>query len=55
MGLEREGWCPNCEAECTFWRTGSTSLHLGQKVKWACTECEHGVVTIDGVVDTADV
>ena len=52
MGLEREAWCPSCEAEQTFWRTASTTLHLGRKVKWACTACDHRLVRIDGAVDT---
>lgn len=52
MGLEREVWCPSCEARRTFYRTASTTLHLGEKTKWACAECGYGAVKIDEVVDT---
>lgn len=51
MGLELERECPECGAS-GFWRTASTTLHLGEKVKWSCTECEYGFVQIDGAVDT---
>lgn len=52
MGLERDRWCPSCEAERTFYRTAATRLHLGEKTKWACEECGFAVVRIDGQVDT---
>jgi len=51
MGLELERDCPECGSS-TFWRVASTHVHLGQKVKWDCTECKYGFVTIDGAVDT---
>lgn len=53
MSLEREAACPSCGVKRTFYRTASTTLHLGEKTKWACTECDYGVVRIDGEVDTA--
>lgn len=53
MALERELWCPACEVERTFYRTASTTLHLGEKTKWACSECNYGIVRIDGTVDTS--
>jgi hypothetical protein len=28
-------------------------MHLGEKVKWHCTECEYGFVKINGAVDSA--
>ena len=40
------------ETERTFYRAASMQLHLGEKVKWRCAECGHGVVQVDGVVDT---
>jgi len=51
MPLELERDCPNCGAD-TFWRTASTMVHLGEKVKWECTECDYGFVRIDEAVDT---
>jgi rubredoxin len=47
MSLEREDYCPQCEADKTFYRAASTSLHLGEKVKWGCPDCDYGFVTID--------
>lgn len=52
MPLEREERCPQCGVERTFYRTASTTLHLGEKTKWRCGECEYGVVRINDVVDT---
>ena len=53
MSLELERGCPECGTERAFYRVASTTLHLGEKVKWRCPECSHGVVVIDDVVDTA--
>lgn len=50
MGLEREAFCPSCDQRRSFYRTAGTSLHLGEKSKWACSECGFGAVEIDGVV-----
>ena len=55
MSLELEMDCPVCEEPRTFWKTGSTKLHLGTKRKWECSECGYGFVRIDGSVDTASV
>lgn len=54
MGLELEHDCPQCEST-SFWRTGSTLVHLGEKVKWVCTgdDCDYGFVRIDGTVDSS--
>ncbi|MFB6143249.1 MAG: hypothetical protein ABEJ30_07905 [Halorientalis sp.] len=52
MSLERERYCPSCDATKTFYRAASTRLHLGEKVKWHCPDCSYGFVTIDGTVDT---
>lgn len=54
MGLELEHECPHCDST-TFWKTGSTLVGLGRKVKWECTgdDCEYGFVRIDGDVDSA--
>ena len=47
--------CPRC-GETTFYRSASTLVHLGEKVKWQCTgDCGYGFVRIDGAVDTATV
>lgn len=52
MGLEQTRRCPVCETERTFYRAASTTLHLGEKVKWHCPECDYGYVTIGEAVDT---
>jgi rubredoxin len=52
MSLETEQECPECEAVRTFWKTGTTEIHLGTKRKWRCSECGFGFVRIDGAVDT---
>ena len=51
MSLEMEHDCPECSND-TFWRTASTTLHLGEKTKWACEECDYRFVQI-GDIDTA--
>jgi len=53
MGLELEQDCPECGNTRTFWKTGSTKLHLGTKQKWQCSDCGFGFVRIDGSVDTS--
>ena len=52
MDLERVEWCPSCQQDRTFYRTATTTLHLGLKSKWACSECGFGAVRIDGEVET---
>lgn len=49
MAQELERDCPDCEAERTFYRAASTTLHLGEKVKWRCPECSYAFVQIDGI------
>lgn len=41
--------CPACETEQEFRRSASTTLHLGEKVKWYCSECYYGIVRINGI------
>lgn len=53
MNMERDAECPRCGAPRTFWRVASTEVHLGEKVKWRCEECDYGLVRIDGAVNTA--
>ena len=53
MALEMEHACPDCGTERLFYRTASTELHLGEKTKWHCEECDHRIVRIDDAVDTA--
>lgn len=53
MSLERAAYCPECGEERPFYRAASTELHLGEKVKWRCPECNWGFVVIDDVVDTS--
>lgn len=55
MAMEQTHFCPSCGEEQTFYRSGSTLLHLGEKVKWACPECDYGFVEVNGIVsDAAD-
>ena len=53
--MEIEHDCPHCDSE-TFYRAGSTRVHLGEKVKWRCNnwDCDYGFVRIDGAVDSSD-
>ena len=46
--MELDHHCPVCEAEKTFYRAASTTLHLGEKVKWHCPDCDYGFVRING-------
>jgi transposase-like protein len=48
MSLEKERDCPACENDA-FWRVASTTVHLGEKTKWQCTECDYGVIEVDGI------
>jgi predicted RNA-binding Zn-ribbon protein involved in translation (DUF1610 family) len=48
MSLEMEHDCPECSND-TFWRTASTTLHLGEKTKWTCTDCDYGLIRINGI------
>jgi len=49
MALEKEVDCPDCGQSRSFYRTASTQLHLGEKVKWRCPECDFGFVEIGGI------
>jgi rubredoxin len=53
VSLELDHECPECGAVRTFYRAASTTMHLGEKVKWHCPECDYGFVRIDGTVDTS--
>ncbi len=55
MSLELEHDCPVCSGPQTFYRAASTEMHLGEKVKWHCLECNYGFVRIDNTVDTSAV
>lgn len=52
MALDETRACPTCGSERTFYRAASTTLHLGEKVKWHCPDCDWGFVRIDEAVDT---
>lgn len=51
MGIERT--CPECGTEQEFWLTARTSLHLGEKRKWDCPECDYGFIKINDAVDSS--
>jgi transposase-like protein len=50
--MDLEHYCSSCGEYRRFWRVAGTSLHLGEKVKFRCEECDSGFVRVDGVVDT---
>lgn len=50
MSQELDRECPECDGE-TFYLCARTTLHIGEKRKWRCTECGHTFVRIDGEVD----
>ncbi|WP_436906933.1 DUF7838 family putative zinc beta-ribbon protein [Halosimplex marinum] len=45
--------CPNCDAEKEFYQAASMQVHIGEKVKWHCWDCDYGFVRIDETVDTS--
>lgn len=49
MSLEMDHECPSCGEERPFWLTARTKLHLGEKTKWVCQECEYSLVQINGI------
>lgn len=49
MATELAHECPTCGEERAFYRAASTTLHLGEKRKWTCTECGYGFVQINGI------
>lgn len=53
MALELDRDCPECGGD-SFWKTASTLVTIGKKVKYDCNECDFGFVTIDGTVDTCE-
>lgn len=53
MSETLEAWCPDCEVERPFYVAARTSLHLGEKTKWSCPDCDYGFVRIDDEVDTS--
>jgi len=52
MSMELERDCPTCGETKAFYRAASTELHLGEKVKWHCPDCDYGFVRIGSAVDT---
>lgn len=54
MSLELEHACPTCEETKVFYRAASTTVYLGEKVKWHCPDCDYGFVRIDDAVDTGE-
>jgi transposase-like protein len=53
MSLEMEHDCPRCGGQQEFYRSASTTLHLGEKTKWRCTECDYGFVRIGDEIDSS--
>lgn len=52
MALETERTCPVCNEARRFYRAASTLLHLGEKVKWRCPDCDYQFVRVDDAIDT---
>ncbi|MFC6787470.1 hypothetical protein ACFQFH_16890 [Halobaculum halobium] len=48
MSLEMEFYCPNCGEDRDFWRVAAMTLHLGEKTKWRCNDCDYGLTRING-------
>lgn len=46
MSLEITHYCPSCGEDREFYRTASTLVHIGEKTKWSCPECDYGFVKI---------
>lgn len=53
MSTELDRECPSCESAQEFYLTASTKLHLGEKTKWVCPECDFRFVKIDGDIDSS--
>jgi predicted RNA-binding Zn-ribbon protein involved in translation (DUF1610 family) len=53
MAMEIQQHCPSCGEEKTFWRVASTKVHLGEKVKYHCEDCDYGFIEINGAVNTS--
>jgi len=49
MSLETTRECPKCGGSRTFWRVAATTLHLGEKTKWSCEDCDFGFAEVDGI------
>ncbi|MFB6132836.1 MAG: hypothetical protein ABEJ44_05465 [Halanaeroarchaeum sp.] len=49
MADEMEHYCPDCGEDRTFYKTASMLVHLGEKTKWYCEECDYQIVTINGI------
>jgi rubredoxin len=41
--------CPECGTDREFYAAARTTLHLGEKWKFRCPECDWAFVRIDGV------
>ena len=53
MPSDMEHYCPDCGEDRTFYKSASTEIHLGEKKKWYCEECDYQIVTINGIDSTA--
>ncbi|WP_435127221.1 hypothetical protein [Halobaculum sp. D14] len=51
MSLEMTHECPECGEEQGFWRVAAMTMHLGEKTKWRCNECDYGFVRINEGAD----
>jgi rubredoxin len=55
MSLELTHYCPSCGEDRTFYRTASTLVHIGEKTKWSCPECDYGFVKIGELESDANI
>lgn len=49
MADEMEHYCPDCGEDRTYYKTASMLVHLGEKTKWYCGECDYQIITINGI------
>jgi transposase-like protein len=54
MSLSMEHDCPVCGGSREFWLTARTNLHLGEKRKWRCSECDYSLVIVADIDTSAD-
>jgi hypothetical protein len=45
--------CPRCDEPTEFWLTASMRIHLGEKTKWRCGECDYAFVIVDDIDTSA--
>ncbi len=52
LDMRSEFECPECGEAHTFELVAHTTIQLGTKQKWQCSECDHTRVRIGDDIDT---